>query len=905
MTELIDIKESRYAELKKNPLIFLRLYEKYYYDEHGNETDQSQWQSIDRDLSIRFPAGNFANRELGYCLTIIGEAEEKKDKEGNVVQGKLLVPISNVTGSNPEEWEVIIDCFITKHQDKYNNNYAFLELLWALDKLSWNKNTLKNIINSYPKGTSSFIISNLSNLGRCLSIEKQQMLKEVCESLDGRYNIFIPQTISNLYKDKSYNLTNNLFQLIDRIFERPYNSKVIEKFDENNQLIAIYKWLHTEGPLVDYTILTKPIYSIVSEENRLNIVKRYFHDIKNEYTRFNLEIMENLKNSNYDDFIRYRYCLETPAEPIILTVPLLCDSLITLYNSNGKSFQSFEGVLDLAMVNCDSNNPGVDFKLNRILPICANGAVSNDRFKGFIDYSIVTCINEELLHEDNLQKELRNFLDHYGTRKKYYACRYLDKSPIAEEILPRCQDIINRLKEDCRVSIPYNNKWIVTGKIISFLNKFLFSPIENIRNELDYDIDLEMISISNFKHYILSLPDKFQICSGREFVVPSYKKSAQEFDFYLVECFGEKLRMRFNPQRYALVGLRFDVFGIKEKIFSELPESVRNNSKCEEYIKAYRKCQAEEASEVHKRTVASLQKEFGVEISSKGYFEVPFDRALFYKIVRKYYFKETIKEDDRLSEIEFLIPHAQQEFMPFCAPKLADAKNPAIDLPFFWCRGSECFHNNLATQVVSEDTYWKSYTLYHMVEILGYPMLKETEAGYEPYEAVRQYIAVSNKVMQKFRRLKCRACGHLLFSGKSFGFNRYNYYGCVNPGCAEYNKPIYLNYCFHCKNGLIDSRDSKQCTNGWYICPKCLSCCDDNQYERLAQRYQLNGQTPPDRIQNKIGQGHNDKGIYFCPQCGKQIETIENGNGSHMKACPNCHIPYDSAISAHQSLLKI
>ena len=61
MTELIDIKESRYAELKKNPLIFLRLYEKYYYDEHGNETDQSQWQSIDRDLSIRFPAGNFAN----------------------------------------------------------------------------------------------------------------------------------------------------------------------------------------------------------------------------------------------------------------------------------------------------------------------------------------------------------------------------------------------------------------------------------------------------------------------------------------------------------------------------------------------------------------------------------------------------------------------------------------------------------------------------------------------------------------------------------------------------------------------------------------------------------------------------------------------------------------------------
>ena len=173
-------------------------------------------------------------------------------------------------------------------------------------------------------------------------------------------------------------------------------------------------------------------------------------------------------------------------------------------------------------------------------------------------------------------------------------------------------------------------------------------------------------------------------------------------------------------------------------------------------------------------------------------------------------------------------------------------------------------------------------------------MLHKTVAGYEPEPTVWQFIAITNKVMQKFRRLKCRACGHIMFTERTSGFNRYNYYECINPTCAEVRHPVYLNFCFKCKKGLIDSRDTKQCPNGWYICPTCLACCDDEQYERQAQRYILNKRPVPPRIQEKQGKGHNDKGIYYCPQCGNPIQEIDDGHGKSFRGCPECNINFDA-----------
>ena len=80
------------------------------------------------------------------------------------------------------------------------------------------------------------------------------------------------------------------------------------------------------------------------------------------------------------------------------------------------------------------------------------------------------------------------------------------------------------------------------------------------------------------------------------------------------------------------------------------------------------------------------------------------------------------------------------------------------------------------------------------------------------------------------------------------------------------------------------------CPNGWYICPTCLACCDDMQSERLAQRYILSNRLVPNGIKKTLGLGHNNKGDYFCPNCGTHLEIIQD---EHCGYCPSCQKKID------------
>ena len=65
MAQTADINKTRYEELKKNPLFFLKFFENIRYDNNWKEIDYSRWSSLDRDLNISFDAGTFADREVG------------------------------------------------------------------------------------------------------------------------------------------------------------------------------------------------------------------------------------------------------------------------------------------------------------------------------------------------------------------------------------------------------------------------------------------------------------------------------------------------------------------------------------------------------------------------------------------------------------------------------------------------------------------------------------------------------------------------------------------------------------------------------------------------------------------------------------------------------------------------
>ncbi len=154
-----------------------------------------------------------------------------------------------------------------------------------------------------------------------------------------------------------------------------------------------------------------------------------------------------------------------------------------------------------------------------------------------------------------------------------------------------------------------------------------------------------------------------------------------------------------------------------------------------------------------------------------------------------------------------------------------------------------------------------------------------------------------NKAFQLFKRVICRECGHILFPIKKNTFNRYNSFECCNPICLAQNRKIYLSKCHHCKKGIIDSRDSQRCSNGWIICPTCLSCCTDILIEQQVQKHERRNMPVPEYIQRQKLHGHNDKQQYFCPKCGgKIIKHYDCERGEEQIFCDECKEIYPHAL---------
>ena len=911
MKKTATISEIQYERLRKNPVFFLKLFEYTFYNKNGEEIDNSTWRSLDRDLNISIKAGNFANRNLGYCLCVIDDAVKKKNQNGNEIPDAISITFHSVSGNNVNEWVYIINCFNIRSQDK-NDKFAFTELLWALDKLRWDVRTLTLAISKYPTETISSLINRFQDFGRILSCQKQGDLQRVCMENNGQFDKFFSKNLKQAY-DCVPNTTErrkpnyeylNYYRIIDIILNSSNLDDEAENIAISNPLIKLHSWFHHESPLDDYDILYKYFRSM-SDEYRLMFVKRYLHDIRNKKTSLDISFLQSLRDVCNDRLIRFRCSLESPGEPIILTLPLLLDTLITLYNSNGKSFQSFNGVLDIAITHCDTVRPVITFKLERLMPSCNNGAVYNkDKFKGFVDYSLIRKLNEDLITDDHLRSTFICLMDKYAQKQTFPVCKFGDGSQIPDEIYAHCsqqrklysevngdfQDATDHLQ--CYQHLQHEDKWVIIHDNLKYIKDYLKE--EDLQYSKEYSISIDMLSLDKLRSYILSLPKKYEILENDEFLIHSYsRKTVNEiFDLYLVQEYTEILRMRVFPQEGALVGRRFDVFGFRKEIIKSLSqEQLRKNNR--EQLKVIdEKLIALESQEVRKRCIDSLKRELNADFINDSYFELPYNRTLLSDTLKLFYHKGSFNDKDEMSNHEFLTQlDTYSNFVQFCAPQLSEVKNPAIDLPYFWCRGRECFQNNLWRQTLEEESNWRNYTLYHMSEILGLPLLHKTEAGYEPEKSVWQFIGVINKVMQKFKRLKCRSCGHLMFTDKTktFGFNRFNFFACANPACTEVSKSVYLNFCFKCKKGLIDSRDSQKCPNGWYICPTCLACCDDEQYERQAQRYILSKRPVPSKIEEKRGKGHNDKDIYFCPTCGHQIESVKNEHGETFWGCPVCH----------------
>ncbi len=775
----------------------------------------------------------------------ISKIQSKKD-ESSKDNMRLSYQVHPFSPSLYYDVWFLIRSVLTRKQNEKDNFY-FQELLWALDNHKFDEDVITLVLSEYNTFYVSEILNVFQEVGHCLSYEKQEKIAGYLKKWNVNYKLYFPHILSEALRisDKRVQRVGNkrnLFELLslllgyDSLDEKtgeqytPYGMDTLRS--SSNDIVRFFYWLKNDD--YDYGDLAPiaKLFSLLKPQIQLDVVKRYFHAIRLGQAVYSDKMLTAFLNNRYKKFERFCNVLTANLSPMDMTVPLLCDNIQCFIKSNGKSFQSFNGVLDRTFMNANPIYLEMNFMLDKILPKCDGGAVYNNNFIGFINYRLAGQLAEEKFEVNSLEQNIINILNIVGTRAQYHA---------------------EGEKED------RFNKWkIYDAQYKTLLANVLGVPsISSSHDPLDVDL-------TSFRERLITYFNrKLESQDGKWLFTPEFYKDY----LVLVQAFCNISTVRIFIRKDVVVG---------RNILVPIKGLVADNVS-----------KRREVEITMERVKEALEHITGTEMKD-NVLEFPYDPIKLGRLCKIFYYRMDETEGN-IEKLHFLTERKLGKYPIYCAPEYENEVNDVTNLPYFWCQRKECFRNVLSNQVLANTKSWKEYTLFHMLEICGFPLLKETVAGFEPNSVIRNIIAIANKVKNFFEKLKCEACGHLIWAEKSGAFNNYNRFVCINNLCPEYKKEVYLSYCNRCKKEIIDSRHSVQCPNGWWICPSCCGCCNNEIIESVVQRLVVSHKAIPSRIERQRGNGHNDKGIYFCPKCGnKMIGTFDKERDDIIYQCEDC-----------------
>lgn len=783
----------------------------------------------------------------------------------------LIIDITNSTAhsfspSSIEDWKKVFYSYTRRIYSNQNDNYSIIYLLWCLYNQELYEIIFEQALREIKSKALDLIHAILPKIARCLSISKQNGIKRVLSHFGINFDIYDPKTLHEAYNaQQGFKQTYDklgLFEKIDFIFStvglpyyvtpmpimpQGYNKK--ETYKGNNILLSTKEWLEKSD--YNFTDDRNLIiwFQFLSTEIQLNIIRRYFKAIYEGKAVFSTTFVQSLKsNEKYDLWGVYRHCTSTPLTPIQLVVPLVCDCLLTLSKTKGEELQTYNGILDLAIKRCDVSSPKVDFGLEKIFPTCNGGATCNPSFKGFAKISYFYKLKESDLSDSNLWH-------------------------LINDILGRCRQVSSIEIQQ------HNSDYICTveekSQYIELLN--LFTDLHftyNAYSNETHDISKKNILLDQFRNKIKTLGTK------HEYGYTFDDNLSTIYNMIIDRCFSKDF-IQVSPYNDVFLNTDLNLYNL---------DFQKTNLKSTENEKKQitRENEKREGRKVFQLVSLSLNRFPDGQKIPDGSYLFKYTPKLFATLVKEYYYRKGAKKDS----CNFIQHYNNMKFTRFCAPEYEPVQHFVTGLPYFWCRGNICFKNCLDKQAVDLCASYKDYTLFHMSEIMGYSKLCHTPAGYEPNVTFRKFSALINRVYTIFKRLRCTECGSLMFPVKGTTFNLHNYYACNNQLCSLNKESTYLNYCYNCKRGLIDSRDTKQCPNGWYICPSCLSCCDNELIENCIKRYEITHKPIPLSLLNQRHNGHNDKNKFFCSQCGTELIANNNHTINADWICPTCKRTY-------------
>lgn len=240
---------------------------------------------------------------------------------------------------------------------------------------------------------------------------------------------------------------------------------------------------------------------------------------------------------------------------------------------------------------------------------------------------------------------------------------------------------------------------------------------------------------------------------------------------------------------------------------------------------------------------------------------------------------------------EFEIDEDNQD--EFCECRLSNKVADNQNIAFYWCGNKPCFRPPVR---YCTDDEWEHYTILDFMRILGispdYINMNGKRTKFGHYIILSSYL----KNFAKFyEHLKCRECGKLIkpLDITNFASRAITEFSCTNDSCSNRDTIIYINHCFNkqkCKT-IIDSRDSKQCPNGLYICPQCGACCSTANFSLRINHLHMVGGIISERLKRFVENnlGHWEKHYFFCYKCGKAMHLRNDGH----YVCLDCKTEYE------------
>lgn len=401
----------------------------------------------------------------------------------------------------------------------------------------------------------------------------------------------------------------------------------------------------------------------------------------------------------------------------------------------------------------------------------------------------------------------------------------------------------------------------------------------------EFESDLILKDLQNNSKRKFKIENYFDLCEGRmtaEWNWNTNGKISQEFydgeRFYYAISFdtGVEVKKRGYYGNYTYFEKNPNYDNLKEQV-KKLPGRKWNQEKKHWGVPS-----------VYKEEVYSFAKKnnFFIELKDKKHYD---------NNIHLVVYTRNVKNEEKTTNKKN-IPIG----ITYCEGRLAKIKHSKIKKEFWWCKNQECFQNcsnnhlsinnnsNLSKEV------WEYYTLLDFLNILNINVDEHNGLDFIPYGDYHKFLGHINAFNRLLERLYCEECGNLLYPVNSSHFALYRdvRFHCINENCSKYHNEIYLNHCLYGEcEAIIDSRISKRCKNGLYICSDCGTCCSNESLQRrLDSLIKVGGYIHPDLRKNvEEKNGHLDKKEYYCYKCSGMMTEIDPAKFK----CSKCGVIYD------------